>query len=408
MPPTCRCKRREITCAYNNLRKIPHFTTPHWTYSGHVGIYFEYNQLTVVPTGAFQNLTSLNETSIVLDFLHNNIATIEPGAFDGIANAIGDLDLRMNRLSHLPTSLTALTVLRRLEMTGNPISSIDANIMSKIGPNLEKFSIDVGHLTSLTNELQSLHNLTKLIINYIPLSRLNADVFNGLMSVQDFEMSYSKLEKIPAAICSLRSAKTITIKSSVNLRDDDSPAFELCNKTVTTLKTLTLSNNSLTAVPNVFKLFPNLENLYLDHNNISSLSSVPQTALRYPSLRDLDIASNKVESIEDNDLSQLPNLYGFSVDDNPLTNISTTAFRTIPYLHNLNLARTKLTRLPDAVLFLRGPLFIWMPGTPIECSCTSMAYLKHWHTSYLHMDGECKGGLDLRTYYENTFPQCQY
>ena len=405
VPPPCKCDTNEINCEYKNLPKIPHLTTPPWTY-GLVLICFGYNQFTVIPAGAFRNLSPINETSIFLYLDHNNITTIEPGAFDGIETAIEHLDLSTNRLTHVPTSLGVLTVLSKLIITANPISSIDATLMSKIGPNLQEFFIDVGHLTSLTNELQSLHNLTKFSINYIPLSRLNDDIFNGLISLQEFEMSYSKLEKIPAAICSLRSVRTVVIKSSINLRDDNSP--ELCNNTVTTLYSLILSNNSLTTVPNVFRTFPNLQSLYLDHNNLSSLSSVTQAVHGISRLREFDITGNKVVSIGDDDLVKLPNLFTFTASDNPLTHISTTAFKTIPYLYDLELDRTKLTKIPDAVLLLRGPLEISLDGAQIECSCSAMAHLKHWNISYVLMQGDCKGGLDLRTYYENTFQQCQY
>ena len=405
VPPPCRCDTNEINCEYKNLPKIPHLTTPPWTY-GFVRIYFGYNQFTVIPAGAFRNLSPINETSIFLYLDNNNITTIEPGAFDGIETAIEHLDLSTNRLAHVPTSLGVLTVLSKLILTANPISSIDATLMSKIGPNLHEFSIDVGHLTSLTNELQSLHNLIEFTINYIPLSRLNDDVFNGLISLQVIEMSYSKLEKIPAAICSLRSVRTVAIKSSINLRDDNSR--ELCNNTVTTLETLILSNNSLTTVPNVFRTFPNLERLYLDHNNFSSLSSFPQAVHRISKLRYLYMTGNSIVSIENDDLFKLHNLFYFTASDNPLTHISATAFRTIPYLYNFILDRTKLTKIPDAVLLLRGPLYISLDGAQIECSCSAMAHLKHWNISYVYMEGDCKGGLDLRTYYENTFPQCQY
>ena len=431
-PSPCSCSSSDIDCSWKHLSKFPQFSEP-TLYSGSshnpdsLRLLFSFNQFTVIPSGVFSNFSSLNETSIKMYFIGNNIWDIESNAFDGIKNNIVSLDLSFNNLTHLPVGLGELTALKTLDISQNPIGFLDRPVLSKLGHSLNILIMDAEHLYSLTDELYPLHNLTKLIMSYIPFSSLSSNVFDGLQSLTELEMSYAMLEKIPVAICSLHSAWKITIKNSAGLRDYDTSVLTKCDMPVKSLKTLVLSNNSLTMFPNVFSSFPNMEHLLLDHNNISfinisysmynttlkqldlsynKLTSVPSAVNLFDRLNELKLDGNMIVSIGDNDLFRLHGLTDFGVSYNPLTHVSPNVFRNIPYLYNLEFGHTKLGKIPNAVLLLRGTLYLVMDGTPVECSCSAWAHLKHWNISYIYMSGNCKSGLQLRYYYKNRFPNC--
>ena len=377
-PSPCHCGSKSIDCSWGTLSQIPYFTRQ-TGYTDSLRIIFSFNQITTISAGAFSNLSSINTTSIKLYFIGNNINQIQQQAFSGIENEVILLELSYNNLTHLPAGLGELTGLQTLVLEQNPITILDAPVLSNLGHTLKTLILDANYLYSLSNELHYLQRLNKLVINYIHFPRLNISAFDGLRSLTELEMSYSKLEKIPAAICHLTKLRSLTVSSSYSLSDNSSPVFESYKPTVPSVRTLILSNDSLTVFPNVFPLFPNLETLILKQNNIRFITSsslqyntslttldlsnnklvaFPTSVNMLVRLRDLILDSNQISSLEEFDLFQLHELTSIDLHRNPLKHVSPNAFKTNHMLYNIGFGYTNLTAIPAAVLPFKKVIYL--------------------------------------------------
>ena len=155
------------------------------------------------------------------------------------------------------------------------MTSLDSTVMSIIGSTLRYLTISINLFPSFPSELHFLRNLNNLMITGITFSSLRADAFSGLEASLGFlELSDSKLEKIPSAICRLQNLTQFIMNSSPNLQQDSFLSIsERCSQKLTSVTILKLRQNKLQYFPDVFELFPNVQLLTLWSNNIQRVNS---------------------------------------------------------------------------------------------------------------------------------------
>ena len=426
-PAPCVCREDYIRCSDQKLSQIPNFTFLNGQ-SDFLFVYLYNNQLTTIPEYTFSSLSIFNATAIDMELDHNYISEIDSLAFEGVENTVTELNLRSNNLTELPPVLSELTILDTLDVSGNPLTNLNSTIMLNLGLSLEKLSISVELFSVFPKELRFLKRLKYLLINNIPFPSLNDDAFNGLSTLTEIVMSYSKLEKIPAAICHIETLRFFTFTLSTNLKENGSTIFDGCDQNITSLLSLTLDNNNISVFPAVvFKLFPNLTHLSLRNNNLqfikdssvmynSSLTSldlsgnrflrIPAAVNRFLNLQVLYFESNQVVSLEDYDVFLISKLRSIYIRNNPLAFVSVSAFDHNPLLEYIDFDNTKLSVIPQAVLSLKYLRHFYMYGNPLECSCSKMAYLKSWDVTTIYLGADCDNGGSVKLYIMIDLPSC--
>lgn len=166
-PRPCTCEAYSlyhIHCQNANLTVMPTFTKyteSDWA----IRIYLYNNRLTTIPANAFKNLSSVNVTDVWIVLFNNRLHCIDSESFSGLENTLTSLDLGSNSLTSLPVALLRLSRLKYLNFDRNPLVTLDATIVSKVGLTLQSFYISVDHLPVFPNELHYLRNLTSLAIH---------------------------------------------------------------------------------------------------------------------------------------------------------------------------------------------------------------------------------------------------
>ena len=427
-PQPCTCSLNDINCYSKSLSQVPVFTEHNEERNAFYLRLYD-NQLTYIPAYAFQNLSSINASSIIIYLYNNYINTIELHAFSGIANAVTYLDLRNNNLTHLPQALEELSSLNYLFLHGNPLLSLDSTIIASIGSTLNTLSISAGNFSRFPTQMNGLTKLSSLTINNIQLPLLHSTVFHSFEnSLTSLEMSNSNFESIPAAVCRLRSLNSFTSNYSPNLSKYNASIFDECTHRMITVTSLTLMNNQLTVFPKLGTVFPNLRILDLRYNllhliessslmGLSALTTlyisnnqfngIPSAINRARNLHTLYINSNQIDTVEDFDLLLLHNLTHIALNGNPLVYISPLVFSHAPLLSRVDLDYTKLGYIPPAILGLKRMQELNLRGKHIECSCNAMSYLKAWNVSTIStISATCSSGEAVKTFLTTELPKC--
>ena len=181
-PSPCTCKDDSINCNNVKLSYVPAFFKNRQQESLFINLAF--NHISAVQANAFKNLETINASRIYMYLSYNQIAQIDPQAFNGIDRAVEYLRLEFNNLTSLPVALGYLTNLKTLDITHNPITVLDHSVMSKIGRSLETFELSVHNITNLSYDMRSFNSLRSLTLESIPFSRYNNFVaFSGLESL---------------------------------------------------------------------------------------------------------------------------------------------------------------------------------------------------------------------------------
>ena len=270
--PSCSCSVTSISCYYSSAFKpgIPNFIVHNKHYS-RIDLDFN-NQITVIQSHAFTNLSAINATEINMSFYQNQIYRIDMGAFYGIEHAVTSLDFDHNHLTHVPKALADLRVLKRLHLNYNPLVSLDDSVMSTIGESLVVFSFSLSQFSSFPNELQYLKKLQWLTADYIPFTSIDPGIFRAFeTTLMGLDINHSQLERVPVAACHLTKLRTFYFTSNQNLYKNSGAVFCNCRRNLPSLEILSLYNNNLTSLSNISDLFPNLTDLKVPNNKLHQI-----------------------------------------------------------------------------------------------------------------------------------------
>ena len=421
----CTCYKHLIDCHGEHISQMPRLVQ----IDQHFEILYVHlyrNDLTSIPAGAFEYISSATE--LYIDLYENQIFDINIAAFRGKEDELYHLDLHNNRLASLPLALNNLTNLRDLYLTGNPLKQIDTTVMLNIGSNLDLFSIDVDLLHGIPSQLQYLTNLSVLTVNKIPLHSLTQGVFHNQEStLVKLDINHSKLAHVPASICNMPVLHTLSFESSLELKFHEPNIYPNCTHPMTSMLDFSLMRSNLTTFPSVFHLFPNLDRLYLSFNNIRTianssipfntsltflemginlLSEVPPAINKLLQLKYLDLRYNRITSLRANDLSHLHKLDTLHLTGNPLLYVSVNVFDYNPRLIEIDFGNTNMSHIPEAVVRVPNLQIFYLDEAPITCSCLKMSYLMTWNVRSLVISPRCSTGIRVSTYVINTLPFC--
>nr|AGJ51128.1 variable lymphocyte receptor C [Petromyzon marinus] len=143
-----------------------------------------YNQLTGIPSTAFQGLTKLTW----LNLQYNQLQTLPVGVFDQLTE-LGTLVLQYNQLKSLPPNVfDRLTKLTMLQLNNNQLQSIPAGVFDKL-TNLDRLDLDTNQLQSIPKGVfDKLTKLGTLTLDRNKLQSVPEGAFDNLINMQNMQL----------------------------------------------------------------------------------------------------------------------------------------------------------------------------------------------------------------------------
>lgn len=222
----------------------------------------------------------------------------------------------LERLTELPESLSRLTQLQSLELTGNQLSTLPDSL---------------SQLTQLRSLKLSLNQLTTL-----------PDSLGQLTQMQSLDLSDNRLTALPESLSQL-----------------------------TQLQSLDLSNNRLTAPPESLSQLTQLQSLNLSNTQLTSL---PESLVQMRQLQLLDLSRNELRAIPEW-LGELTQLRSLDLSNNRLT-VLPQSLGQLKDLRVLALWQNSLRALPASIGQLRKLEKLLLPINQLKTIPKSIGALK--------------------------------
>ncbi|KAE9554564.1 hypothetical protein FO519_002203 [Halicephalobus sp. NKZ332] len=375
------------------------------------------------------------------------LSVFRPGSFDKIGQRLKKLNLRSNIIKSVdPNLFKEITAVEELDLSKNKISNLTKEIFSPLSE-LRVLLLDGNQISNIDNGIfESLSNLKTLNLANNKIRQIRKDAFKGLVSLEVLNLVGNQITTVDwSAFSHMKRLRVLNFGknglSKVELRGLESlQQFYLNNNQIESLKDVKLRDlpsltflsfdrngitsighedlsglgqstrlNSISFATNMIEDIDNssfepvhwITSLSLQGNALSSLSSkVDATPYLRPlrKLRNLYISGNKIQSINDEELTSLEELEELVLDHNRIEQVSKEAFRGLK-LKKIFLNSNSLFFLPEGIfddLNIEELEMIDLSGNSWECVCG-----KEWLGPWLNSIGQAntpKGNLGCLEY----------
>ncbi|NRB39490.1 MAG: leucine-rich repeat domain-containing protein [Pseudomonadales bacterium] len=209
--------------------------------------------------------------------------------------------------------------------------------LSQLG-NLTPYSLSFNNkgLTQIPSYMGDLVGLEHLFLTNNQITEIPASLLNS--NLKTLNLSHNNITALPDVMTS--SLQYLT------LSNNQLTALPSTMGTWLSLRSLFLSNNALTELPDI-GTWPALENLDFSNN---SLTELPNNIGSWQALQSLDISHNKIDSLPES-MADLSSLNMLNLSFNRLTSVPDTLF-TLPQLTQLDLSYNFIQSSLDENVFL--------------------------------------------------------
>ncbi|MFX0095486.1 MAG: leucine-rich repeat domain-containing protein [Candidatus Hodarchaeota archaeon] len=222
-------------------------------------LYFGSNEIYSLPE-TVENLTNL----IDLSLYNNNLRALTlPSSLFELTN-LKKLNLRANRLRHLPLSIGKLENLKALKVSHNRLTTLPPTFGRLT--NLRRLELNNNQLKELPDSFGNLTELTLLKISNNNLELLPDEIGN-LINLQKISLGHNQLKTLPETFKLLQNLKHLELQQN---KFEDLPET-ICN--LKNLNFLLLQRNQLSSLPKTFENMINLQVLNLKGNQFEALPS---------------------------------------------------------------------------------------------------------------------------------------
>lgn len=245
---------------------------------------------------------------------------------------VKSLDLSDQKLTQLPSDITKLINLEKVDIGSNPnLDLVQAfDILKQIGnlktlwltdgkikaipdniselKNLEELWLDDNELTSFPEPVKQLKNLKylRLFSNKIKSLSFKKEELPNLIYI---DLCYNEFETFPVQLSVLSSLKRIIIwYNSINKIPKSIKRFRK-------IEEINLESNNLTSLPKQLGRLKTIQKLCLRDNKLSDTSI--KVVYKLYNLKDLDLQGNNI-AVLSNKIGNLKQLERLSICDNPL------------------------------------------------------------------------------------------
>ncbi|MEE6511221.1 hypothetical protein FKM82_017691 [Ascaphus truei] len=290
--------------------------------------------------------------------VHHSTLTVDLQALSFLAENLEVLHLKFTAMEKIPSWVFHLKNLKALYIAG----SLDNYNYT----NIEGLK-DLENLTSLYLK-SSLSRIPQVVTDMLPsLEKLSVNnegdrliiliSLKKMANLASLELINCDLERIPHSIFSLSELREIDFRGNHFKTVEEIISFQHLHK----LTCLKLWYNSIAYIPLQIGALPNLEQLYLNHNNIEMM---PLQLFLCNKLRVLDLSYNNLTFIPE-EIQFLKNLQYFAVTKNSIEMLPDGLFKCNK-LQCLLLGKNSLQSVPPLVGDLTNLIKIELIGNQLE------------------------------------------
>lgn len=266
------------------------------------------------------------------------------------------------------------TKLRTLILSGNHLSTVDLEVTLSPLLKLLKLSLRECGLTKLpANTFHKLTSLQELDISRNPLNNAFTALLSPLKSLEYLNMGYCNLQRISKTTFFKMSSLKTLILSGNNLEFLESNLFQ----NIARLEVLELNNCGFSRLNGtVFNdniTYSDLEELRISGNPLILPENGPILPVQLSSLKNLDISKCNLSYLPDNAFTTTPNISKLLLNDNELKineNSSMKFLKPLIRLEQLDLSFNNLTSIkPDMFQYNYKLISLKLIGNPWKCDC---------------------------------------
>ena len=323
------------------------------------------NQLSRLDNNSFANIPNLQR----LNLFNNRINIIAPNAFNRTSNIL-EFDLEANHLAHIP-ALGHQPRLKELDLHRNVIVNVTfptsyRTTSGEIGIDLSSNKIDIIQNASF-NSLRNT-NLTYLHLSDNKIKYVESGAFSQVSAIMALRLKHNPLTRqaLQNIAFGLSGKPRMSLDVSGIFYTNEQLQIFLCSFRSISLKLLRLRENHITALTDgMFKEIGQLRELDMAKNKIASvqessfegvtglitlnlvdneLENIPKGLP--PSLQQLYLNKNKLSEIKMDDFTHLLKLRRLILRDNQIVNLENGAFNGLTGLRKLDLAANKIKQIP--------------------------------------------------------------
>ncbi|BFZ13419.1 hypothetical protein BsWGS_16458 [Bradybaena similaris] len=431
--PKCKCGDQWVSCT--GLQQIPPLNTG-VNVSQILHLYLEEGNLTSIGKNSLP--PGLTEMWVY----HQPLINISDDAFDASVATLQHLSFGGPNFNSLPTVLQKLTTLKELMIDDTTIQVWDAAILKHISSTLESLALTNVSLSAWPSWISDFHLLRTIDLSQNSIKTIPDDAFRFIKdSLENLRLVGIGLTQIPQAFSTL--PNLLSLELSQNNITDLSEIQRITKFPFAKwLSHLILNSVGLTSIEN-FSRFESLSTISLNFNRISdvpvgslpkflrslyitdnSLSSVPKDVAGMPNLFWLYLSGNLITTIEPNafpssltlvDLvrnnltiitnttfTNLVQLDSLRLDSNPISAISPAAFSSMVALRELHIRNSHMTEIPLALtLFSPQVNIYWTTTQTLSCPCPAPQELVQWFSSLTgttSIQASCSNGQPIHSY----------
>ncbi|KAK5834026.1 hypothetical protein PVK06_017896 [Gossypium arboreum] len=263
------------------------------------------------------------------------------------------------------SSLTNCRNLRRIDVSGNPLSGVLPTYIGNLSKSLQYFSAFNCEIKgNIPMEIGNLSNMLVLVLGYNKLSGFIPTSIGGLGNLQGLGLSFNKLEgPISESLCDLER-----------------------------LYNLFLGLNKLHgSIPSCLGNISSLRYLYLNSNKLSSV--IPLTLWNLKDILKIDLSSNHLHNSHGINVGNLRSLLSLNLSRNLLVGDILSTFGGLQTLVSLDLSNNKLHgHIPESFDGLISLEFLDLCNNNlsgvIPKSLEKLLYLNYFNVSFNRLVGE--------------------
>eukprot|EP00002_Diphylleia_rotans_P003850 TRINITY_DN12732_c0_g1_i1.p1 TRINITY_DN12732_c0_g1~~TRINITY_DN12732_c0_g1_i1.p1 ORF type:complete len:825 (+),score=126.80 TRINITY_DN12732_c0_g1_i1:71-2545(+) len=236
--------------------------------------FFQMKSLEVLQIGSvmIEELPLMTEPNIMTEFRMNS------GSLNHLPNNMGDflskikvLELKGNRLSTLPDSISMMLSLEKLNLCGNCVSILPCGIINL--KDLIQLNISDNKLSSIPDDIGSLHKLKQFLLGYNQITAIPESLRNAT-KLRELCLSGNPIQELPNWISCMVNMKLLWV-AQAGLANSEVIQSISC---LSTLEDLDISRNKLSELNPSLLYMPELKNLNVSGNQFTTMQNPGKNA----------------------------------------------------------------------------------------------------------------------------------
>ncbi|KAL0831964.1 hypothetical protein ABMA28_001464 [Loxostege sticticalis] len=301
------------------------------------------NNILLIPATALSRLPNL--VSVHLGF--NRVTALSSDILRAVSDRVTSLVLSRNVIRELPpAAFEHFKMLHHLDLSGNLLNSISAEVFSGLESSLQFLSLSQNRILGFTGEQLKFVGLWFLDISGNQLSEIPANAFEFIPSLTHLNMSHNAhISVLPQSVFNHNQGLLSVDISNVGLK---ALPVNLFMKTPN-LEYINLSNNLLQEISeNTFKNLRNLTYLDLSYNNIVNIRT--PAFVNVMSIRYLSLKGNQLNAFKGEFFNTGTSLEVIDLSDNQLSYLFPSSFKIHPRLREIVLTNNKFNFFPSELI----------------------------------------------------------